>query len=70
MTPSGNVTFILDSMLNKHGEEIDDAKGSGHQVRIPVPEDIDLEYALLMRNLDYGTDTRNPFKQDEQVVQA
>ena len=35
-----------------------------------VPEDIDLEYALLMRNLDYGTDTRNPFKQDEQVVQA
>ncbi len=70
MTPSGNVTFILDSMLNKHGEEIDDAKGSGHQVRIPVPEDIDLEYALLMRNLDYGTDTRNPFKQDEQVAQA
>lgn len=71
MTPSGNITFILDSMLNKHDEEIDDAKGSGHQVRIPVPEDIDLEYALLMRNLDYGTDTRNPFKQgEEQAVQA
>jgi putative protease len=64
MTPSGNVTFILESMLNKLGEEIDDAKGSGHQVRIPVPADIDLEYALLMRNLDFGTDTRNPFKQE------
>jgi len=71
MTPSGNVTFVLESMLNKHDEEIDDAKGSGHQVRIPVPEDIDLEYALLMRNLDYGTDTRNPFKQEsEQTPQA
>ena len=72
MTPSGNITFILESMLNKHDEEIDDAKGSGHQVRIPVPEDIDLEYALLMRNLDYGTDTRNPFKQEQeqQAVQA
>jgi putative protease len=65
MTPSGNVTFVLDRMLDKNGSEIDDAKGSGHQVRIPVPQDIDLEYALLMRNLDYGTDTRNPFKQDQ-----
>lgn len=65
MTPSGNITFVLESMLNKHDEEVNDAKGSGHQVRIPVPEDIDLEYALLMRNLDYGTDTRNPFKQEQ-----
>jgi putative protease len=65
MTPSGNVTFVLDRMLDKNGSEIDDAKGSGHQVRIPVPQDIDLEYALLMRNLDYGTDTRNPFKQEQ-----
>lgn len=63
MTPAGNVTFILESMLNKNGEPIDDAKGSGHVVRIPVPDDIDLQYALLMRNLDFGTDTRNPFKQ-------
>lgn len=67
MTPSGNVTFVLDRMLDKNGSEIDDAKGSGHQVRIPVPQDIDLEYALLMRNLDYGTDTRNPFKQEQTV---
>ena len=70
MTPSGNVTFVLASMLNKHGEEIDDAKGSGHLVRIPVPEDIDLEYALLMRNLDYGTDTRNPFKQGQESTET
>jgi len=61
MTPSGNITFILEHMLNKHGEVIGDAKGSGHQVRIPVPDEVELEFALLMRNLDYGTDTRNPF---------
>ena len=61
MTPNGNITFVLAEMLDKQGLAIDDAKGSGHRVRIPVPDDIDLEFALLMRNLDFGTDTRNPF---------
>ena len=61
MTPKGNLTFILEQMLDKQGHEIDDAKGSGHVVRIPVPEEVDVEFALLMRNLDFGTDTRNPF---------
>lgn len=27
---------------------------------IPVPEELDLSYALLMRNLVQGQDTRNP----------
>ncbi|MCV6071390.1 hypothetical protein OFP26_38030, partial [Escherichia coli] len=27
---------------------------------IPVPADLDLEYGLLMRNLNSGQDTRNP----------
>ncbi|MEM6983275.1 MAG: U32 family peptidase, partial [Pseudomonadota bacterium] len=41
---------------------ITDAKGSGHIVKIPLPDNIDLEHAILMRNLDENQDTRNPFK--------
>lgn len=63
MTPQGNLTFTLGHMENKQGQSIDDAKGSGHVVKIPVPQDVDLEYGLVMRNLDAGADTRNPFQQ-------
>ncbi|MDE3273523.1 tRNA 5-hydroxyuridine modification protein YegQ [Pseudoalteromonas sp. SSM20] len=62
MTPQGNIQFTLDHMENKKGERIDDAKGSGHIVKIPLPEDIDLDKAILLRNLDSDQDTRNPFK--------
>ena len=61
MTPKGNINFKLDFMENKKGEAISDAKGSGHIVKIPLPEDIDLDHAILMRNLDADQDTRNPF---------
>ncbi|MFC5078552.1 putative protease YhbU precursor [Vibrio thalassae] len=60
MTPKGNVVFSLDVMENRKSESIDDAKGNGHFVFIPVPEELDLDYALLMRNLNSGQDTRNP----------
>lgn len=60
MTPKGNVNFDLTRMENRKGETIDDAKGNGHFVFIPVPEDMDLNYALLMRNLGSGQNTRNP----------
>ncbi|GAB6261605.1 prephenate-dependent tRNA uridine(34) hydroxylase TrhP [Photobacterium sp. 53610] len=60
MTPNGNITFTLESMENRKSESIDDAKGSGHFVFIPVPEDLDLSYALLMRNLTGNATTRNP----------
>ncbi|CAH0532829.1 hypothetical protein VST7929_00676 [Vibrio stylophorae] len=63
MTPKGNVTFILEQMENRKSEAVDSAKGNGHFVFIPVPEDIELEYALLMRNLNQGEDTRNPHAQ-------
>ncbi len=62
MTPQGNIQFTLDHMESKKGERIDDAKGSGHIVKIPLPEDIDLDKAILLRNLDSDQDTRNPFK--------
>lgn len=60
MTPKGNVIFTLEQMENRKSQSIDDAKGNGHFVFIPVPQDMDLSYALLMRNLNDGQDTRNP----------
>lgn len=68
MTPSGNITFALDEMLDKKNLSIADAKGSGHQVRIPLPCDVDLDFALLLRNLDEGVDTRNPFRKTDSAV--
>lgn len=59
MMPQGNINFILEEIFNKKGELIDAGLGDGHIVYIPVPEDIDLNYALLMRHLP-GTNTRNP----------
>lgn len=60
MTPKGNVVFNLEAMKNRKNEMIEDAKGNGHFVFIPVPKDLDLDFALLMRNLSEGQDTRNP----------
>ncbi|ESP92852.1 MULTISPECIES: tRNA 5-hydroxyuridine modification protein YegQ [Pseudoalteromonas] len=62
MTPQGNIAFNLEHMENKKGETINDAKGSGHIVQIPLPENINLDHAILMRNLGTQEDTRNPFK--------
>ncbi len=69
MTPKGNLSFSLEHMQNQKGEMVDDAKGSGHKVFIPMPEDIDLDYAILMRNLKPGQDTRSPFA-EPQVVEV
>lgn len=51
MTTSGNITFTLTEIKDKKGNLIIDAKGSGHVVDIPVPADVDMCYALLIRNL-------------------
>jgi putative protease len=51
MTPSGNRKFTLDSMINKRGESVDVAPGSGHVMQIPIDVDVDMTYALLMRDL-------------------
>lgn len=55
MTTSGNITFTLTEMKDKKGNLIEDAKGSGHVVDIPVPADVDMDYALLIRNLPNST---------------
>lgn len=52
MTPKGNRTFIIERMENKKGQPVPAGLGDGHIVYIPIPEEIDLNYALLMRNFD------------------
>ncbi len=51
MTPSGNRKFKLDTMINKRGEMVDVAPGSGHVMQIPIDVDADMTHALLMRDL-------------------
>ncbi|MGI9279501.1 MAG: tRNA 5-hydroxyuridine modification protein YegQ [Endozoicomonas sp.] len=52
MTPAGNVAFNLDHIENKRGESVSAAPGSGHVVKIPLPEGIEPdEMSLLVRNL-------------------
>ncbi|QTF07620.1 tRNA 5-hydroxyuridine modification protein YegQ [Brenneria izadpanahii] len=60
MTPKGNVQFTIEAMQNAKGQAADVAPGNGHIVYLPVPEDIELEYALLLRNLPNAATTRNP----------
>ena len=55
MTPQGNLNLRLETLQNKRGEAIEIAPGDGHTVYLPVPEDVDLRYALLMRELEGGT---------------
>ncbi|MDE8740295.1 tRNA 5-hydroxyuridine modification protein YegQ [Pectobacterium polaris] len=59
MTPNGNIQFTIDTMQNTKGQPTDVAPGNGHIVYLPVPDDVSLDYALLLRNLP-GTTTRNP----------
>ncbi|UXN33625.1 tRNA 5-hydroxyuridine modification protein YegQ [Avibacterium paragallinarum] len=59
MTPKGNIVFKIQRMLNRKGEEVEAALGDGHFVFLDVPEDLELDYALLMRNL-VNANTRNP----------
>ena len=53
--PSGNVTFGLDTMLGKDGNGTNVAPGSGHVVKIPLPDGVDAavvdEFAMLVRYL-------------------
>ena len=51
MTPRGNYHFDLDQLHNTAGLPIEVAPGDGHTVYLPIPEQVDLSYALLMRDL-------------------
>ena len=55
MTPGGNTSFTLPTILDRNGHETDAAPGSGHIVRIPLSEGMQKlsvdDYALLIRYL-------------------
>jgi len=55
MTTKGNVSFGLDAIIGRNGENTDAAPGSGHIVKIPVPENLGPdaidEFSLLIRYL-------------------
>jgi putative protease len=57
MTPQGNLNLRLERLEKLNGAAISVAPGDGHTVYLPVPEAIDLNYALLMRHLD-GANSR------------
>jgi U32 family peptidase len=46
MLPTGNHTFLLEAIEDKHGNAIDRAAGSGHVVKIPVP--------INTKSIDFG----------------
>ncbi|NIF01817.1 U32 family peptidase [Pantoea sp. Acro-805] len=60
MTPQGNLNCTLEAMQNDKGAAVDVAPGDGHRVWIPVPEVVDLAYALLLRNFTDGNTTYDP----------
>ena len=55
MTTKGNLSFTLPVILDRNGNSTDAAPGSGHIVRIPVPEGLNPnqidEFSLLIRYL-------------------
>ena len=66
MTPNGNVSFTLENMIHcKTGENITDAKGSGHKVAIELDTNLDLAFGIIMRYLTEGGTTRHPFTQNQ-----
>lgn len=55
MTTNGNISFVLPTIINRSGDASDVAPGSGHFVKIPLPDGIDPayidEFSLLIRYL-------------------
>ncbi|MDZ5112105.1 tRNA 5-hydroxyuridine modification protein YegQ [Pseudomonas putida] len=51
MTPRGNYHFDLHRLCDRQQQAIEVAPGDGHVVYLPIPEQVPLDYALLMRDL-------------------
>ena len=51
MTPRGNYHFDLQRLCNVQRQAIEVASGDGHVVYLPIPEQVALDHALLMRDL-------------------
>lgn len=61
MTPNGNFLMTIEKMENEKSKPVEIAPGIGYIIYLKIQEDIDLEYALLMRDLA-GKTTINPHK--------
>jgi putative protease len=61
VTPAGNLSFALETIVGRDGAATDVAPGSGHVVRIPLPEGAPLdsieEFGLLVRYLPRSQDS-------------
>jgi len=51
MTPRGNLQFSLSALEKASGERTELAPGDGHIVYLPLPAEVALEHALLLRQL-------------------
>ena len=51
MTPKGNLRFTLEHLESRAGDAVGVAPGDGHVVYLSVPPEVDLRFALLMRDL-------------------
>jgi putative protease len=55
VSPSGNFPFSLERIIDRNGDSVTAAPGSGHVVRIPLPETTPPgsigEFTLLVRHL-------------------
>jgi len=55
VTPAGNLSFYLTEIIGRNGKPADIAPGSGHVVKIPLPDELDPamidDFALLVRYL-------------------
>ena len=51
MTPKGNLKIMVDKIYSLNGENINEAKGSGYKVLLPIPDNIDIQYALLIKHM-------------------
>ncbi|ACA87776.1 prephenate-dependent tRNA uridine(34) hydroxylase TrhP [Shewanella woodyi] len=63
MTPQGNLTIKVEELFNRKGESVEAGLGSGHFVFLSLPEGVETDKAVLLRNLPQGQDTRNPHAQ-------
>ncbi|MOA63984.1 hypothetical protein D3C78_1898950 [compost metagenome] len=58
MTPQGNHDFRLEALENRFGERKAVAPGDGHTLYLPLPSDLPLENALLLRWFSAGSNSR------------
>ncbi len=63
MTPQGNINLPLSTWKTPKVKLCRSHQGDGYTVWLPVPQDLELNYALLMRNFS-GETTRNPTVSD------